>query len=283
MALKLYFAKVNFATDASVVLSLHSADSRIKVHCYGDPTKDATTGHLELTLDLNLVVAENEDGSHALKEFDPETSQFKRGPIVEGLYATQPNVTLVGTMSKVIPISNVPTLVQQGLVSVTVDPADTKELDVQLVRLDGAEEAYYDDPPLMYLEFLEGDERSYRGKIQIPNDLAIPSPELSLVFLVLGRAIGTLPQLTFTGRIVPRPPNGLATPLLLPDNTSEFAITCTTVAVLSTANRYVEAVSVPFDVTAGDTVYFTVTRSAVDGYAGAVGIVRQTGIVSSGA
>lgn len=282
MALKLFFAKVNFATDSSVVLSLRSGDARIKVRCFGDPTRAATTGHLELTLDLNLTVANDEDGYLALKEFDPTTGVFKRGPVVEGLYSTQSNVTVVGTVSKTHTISGTPRTVHKGLVLVTVDPADTKELDVQLVRLDGVEEAYYDDPPLMYLEFPQSDETTYRGKIQIPNDLAIPTPKLSLVFLVLGRAAGTLPALTFTARRVPRPADGLTTPLALPDSTDEFAVVCDTVAAIG-ANEYVEAASTPFTVEAGDTVYFSVTRGAADGYAGNVGVLRQTGVVSVGA
>lgn len=281
MELKLYFAKVNFATDASTVLSIRSADPRIRVLCFPDPTREASTGHILLDLDLNLTVADDADGSLALKEFDPETARFLRGPIVEGLYTTQSNVNLVGTKNKVREISGVERNVQQGLVNISVDPADTKELDIQLVRLDGAEEAYYDDPPLMYIEFAEGDERSYRGKIQIPDDLAIVDPELSLRFVVLGRAAGTLPQLTFTARRVPRPASGLATPLDLPDNTAEFSVTCDTEADITT-NQYVEATSEPFTVVAGDTVYFTVTRDASDGYAGAVGVLRQVGIVSSG-
>ncbi len=283
MAMKLSFTKVNFATDSAVVLSLHSNDARIKVRCYGDPTRLASTGHLELALDLNLVVKDDQPGFLAIKNYNPVTSEFARGPVAEGLYKLSDNVTLTGTVSEVREISGVNREVHYGLVAVTVDPSDTKELEVQLVRLDGAEEAYFGDPPLMYLEFAEGDEREYRGKLHVPYDTAIPTPMLKLRFAVLGRAAGTLPQLEFTGRIVPRPAAGLDTPADLPDDAEEFTITCVTVADLDDTNQYVEAESEGFAVAAGDTVFFTVRRSAEDGYAASVGIIRQSGVVFSGA
>lgn len=283
MEMTLYFTKVNFATDAAVVLSLHSGDARLKVHCFGDPTKDASTGHLQLDLDLRLVVKNDQPGYLALKDFNPDTSEFLRGPVVEGVYATSDNVNLAGNLTVVKTIDGVSRTVCYGLVAVGVDPADTKELDVQLIRLDGAEEAYYGSPPVMYLEFIAGDMREYRGKINIPFDLAIVSPKLKLRFEIIGRAIGTLPQLEFSGRRVPRPANGLATPLNLPDDSTEFGITCVTTAVLTSTNQYAEAESEAFTVAAGDTVFFTVRRTASDGYAGAMGVLRQSGVVVSGA
>jgi len=281
MELWLYFTRVNFATDSAVVLSLHSGDARLKVRCYGDPTLPASTGHLELDLDLNLVVKNDQTGYLALKDFDASTSEFKRGPVIEGLYSLSSNVNLSGTVTATRTIASVARTVHQGLVAVSVDPADSKELDVQLVRLDGAEEAYYGDPPLMYLEFVAGDLREYRGKINVPFDLAITDPELKLRFVILGRAVGTLPQLTFSYRIVPAPTNGLSTPLTLPNDGTETSLTCVTVATLTGTNQYVLAESAAFAVSPGDTVYFTVKRSASDGYAGAVGVLRQCGIVAS--
>lgn len=278
MSMVLSFTRVNFATDSSVVLSLRSGDARVKIRCHGDPTKEAATGHLDLTLDLNLVTAEGVAGFQVLKGFDPETSEFSRGPATEGVYALSSNVSLAGSASSTRTVDGVARTVYQGLVGITVDPADTKELDVQLVRLDGAEEAWLGTPPVMYLEFLNGDEREYRGKIHVPYDLAIPDPVLSLRFQILGRAVGTLPQLTFSGRIVPRPDG----PTALPSDGDEFSVNCVTNVALAAANRYVEASSDPFSVAAGDTVYFTVRRSASDGYAGAVGVLRHSGVVTSG-
>jgi len=283
MALRLYFSRVNFATDSAVVLSVHSRDARLKVRCYGDTERPASTGHIELLLDLNLTVQDDAVGFLALKEFDPATSKFKRGAVAEGLYALSGNVTLTGDVSGSRTVGGTARTVYQGLVGVTVDPADTKEIDVQLYRLDGALEEYWGDPPNMYLELPAGDQTNFRGKLYVPADLAIPSPQMRLRLLVLGRAVGTLPQLTFSGRIVPRPSDGLNTPVDLPADGEEFTITCDTTGTLTGAGQYVEAVSEPFDVAAGDVVYFTVQRESGDGYAGAVGVIRQAGVLSSGA
>jgi hypothetical protein len=197
------------------------------------------------------------------------------------VYALSDNVNLTGDVVGSREIDGTEYVVYQGLVGVSVDPADTKVLDVQLVRLDGVREEFYDDPPLMYLELPAGDQTEYRGKLHVPDDLAIAGPQLALRFQILGRAAGTLPALTFTARRVPRPADGLTTPLDLPASVDEFTVTCPTSAVI-TSNQYVEAESTPFDVEAGDTVFFTVRRSDSDGYAGAVGVIRQSGVVTTG-
>jgi hypothetical protein len=278
--MRLAFTKVSFATDSAVVLSLRSNDARIKINCYGDTSKTATTGHLQIALDLNLVVADDATGSYALKNFDPVTGTFTRGPVTEGLYALSSNVNLTGTTATVREVDSVSRVVHQGLVGVAVDPADTKELDIQLVRLSGAEEAFFDTESVMYLEFVAGDVREYRAKINIPNDLAIPTPQMRLRFWVLGRAAGTLPQLTFSACVVTRPLDGLDAPVDL--TPTEDTLVCDTTGTLTAGDQYVEAETELFAVEAGATVFFTVRREASDGYAAAVGILRQVGVIESG-
>jgi hypothetical protein len=280
MAMTLWFTRSNFVTDATSVLSLHSGDQRIKVRCYGEE-RAASTGHLELFLDLHLAVAENAAGHHALKEFDPETAEFRRGPLVEGVYGLSGNVTLAANVPPVPrTIQGVERQVYQGLVGIAVTPAETKELEVQLVRLAGAEEEHFHD--LMFISFRPGVQEEYRAKVQVPSDLSLPAPRMRLRFSVLARAAGTLPQLVFSARRVPRPPAGLTAPLPLPTGSEEFAVTCNTQGVLATANQYVEAESEPFPVAPGETVYFTVRRLATDGFPAEVGILRQVGIVTAG-
>lgn len=283
MALTAYMTKPTLIGDTTAVLSLRSGDDRLHVRCFTDPSRTAATGDLLLTLDLSLAVGPTVTGYTALKGFNPDTNLYSIGPVTEGLYALSSNVNLTGSISSLREISGVSRRVYQGLVGVTVDPADTKELNVQTVRLDGAEEAFYDDPPLMYLAFNNDVERKYRGKIYVPDDLAITSPELKLRFVILGRAVGTLPQLTITARIVPRPTDGLNTPMDLPLAAEEFDVVCDTIATLTDTNQYIEAESEPFTVTPGDTIFYTVQRDEDDGYAAELGILRQVGVVVSGA
>lgn len=282
MEMLVYFTKVNFATDAASVLSLRSTDPRLKVNCYGTSTP-ATTGNLQIELDLNLIVKTGQPGYLALKDFDPASSTFTQGPVVEGLYAGSANVNMSGSATSTRIIEGIPETVFHGLVAINVDPADTKELDIQIVRLDGVEEEYFGSPPLMYLGFEPAVTNSYRSKIHIPFDLAINTPKLKLRFEVLGTVAGTLPNLTVTARRVSRPASGLTTPVSLPLDATEFSVSITTAGVLSSANQYVEADATPFTVAPGDTVYVHVSRSSSDGYLGTVGILRQSGIVVSGA
>lgn len=278
MRLLLWLTRVNFATDATAVLSLHSGDDRIRVRCYGDSELEASTGHLELFLNLNLTVADDQLGYLAIKEFDGTTGEFRRGPVCEGIYALSENVQLVGAATRYLdPEDEDSPVVYQGPVGIVVAPTETTELDVQLVRLDGAEEEHYQD--IMYLSFVPDEFRALRGKINVPAGLAVPSPQMSLRFLILGRAAGTLPQLVFSARRLPAATAGLDTPVDLP--LTDFNVTCVTTAVLDDANQYVEATSEPFEVAAGETVFFSVSRNESDGYAAELGILRQAGIVTS--
>jgi hypothetical protein len=279
MRMSLYYTRVNFATDGTAVLSLRSGDGRIRVRCVGTETP-GVTGHLELSLNLNLTVTDAATGYLALKSFDPDTSVFTRGPVVEGLYTESDQVVLSGDVTRhVDPADEGSPRLHAGKVLVTVVPAETAELDVQLVRLDGAQEEFFRD--CMYIGFAAGEQRAYRARLQVPDSLAIPTPRLKLRFQILGRAAGTLPALTVTAKRVPRPADGLTTPADLPDDTAEFAVTVNTEGVLDDAGQYVEAEAESFEVAAGDTVFFSVERADDDGYDAEVGVLRQTGVLFS--
>lgn len=267
-----------FATDQTAVLSLHG-DQRIKVTCLNPPGSPGSTGHLQLTLDLGFLVDGNDAGYSVVKGFNPATSEFRLGPVCEGMYALTPNVTLSGSASRPLdPGVPAGTVLYQGTVGIAVSPDDGGELEVQLVRLSGAEEEYLQD--VMYLSFAPGEDRSYRAKIHVPAGLAVHNPQLALRLVLLGRAAGTLPALNLTARRVPRADAG---PLPLPAADQEFAVACDTSVTLSANNQYAEVTSTPFAVAAGDTVLFTVERLATDGYLSEVGVIRQSGVVSAGA
>lgn len=281
MSLTLWFTKINFATDASMVLSLHSGDDRIKVKCFGTDD-DASTGHLELFLDLDLTVEEDALGARVLKEFDPDTSKFKRGVVCEGVYKVSDNVIITSTVSRLLDPDDEdsPTL-HQGAVGISVIPEPFRELEVQLVRLDGATEEHFEE--LMYLGFEPAEDNQYRAKLHIPSGSLVENPHLKLRFQIFSRGSGTVPQLIFTGRRVPRPPDGLNTPLDLPGTGDEFVITCDTQGVTTDNNQYIEAESEAFAVEAGDTIFFMVKRESTDGFGSQVGILRQVGVLQSGA
>jgi hypothetical protein len=274
MRLDLWFSRVNFATDVTSVTSLRSNDARVKVRCYG--TDDlASTGDLEVTLDFSMSVTDEDAlGGQVLKELN-DGNTFKRGWAVEGIYSESENVTVTGTHSRPLdPDDEDSQEIQQGVVQIEVAPASVLELPTELVRLDGVSEEYLFD--LMYLAFAQGEQSALRGKIRVPTDIGIASPQLALRLRILGRTAGTLPDLTVTARRVAR--NDPAdTPLALPTSGSEFTVDIDTGVSLVTTNTYVEAESEPFEVAAGDLVFFSIERSDSDGYNGEVGMLQMTG------
>lgn len=278
-AMDLWFTKVNFATDATVVTSLQTSDPRIIIRNAVDQ-QAAVTGGLEILLNLLFMIeADDARGSLVFKELNDQN--FKRGRVQEGLYAVGPNVLLTSDLPtvKLDPNNLSSPDVYQGMVGVSAQAQQALELPVQLIRLDGVTEEYFQD--LMYLGLLNNEASSYRAKINVPIDIILPGTMTMVLRLrILGRTIGTLPPLTITARRVPRPPNGLATPLALPLSGSEFSVPIVTVAVLGAANEYVEAESDPFVVNPGDAVYYKVSRLAIDAYAGDVGILHQVGILA---
>jgi hypothetical protein len=278
MSLMLHTAWPLFDAANTVVTSLRSTDSRLIITCLGT-TEAANKGDLEIKLDLSLGVdTADTRGATVLKGLADST--FTKGVVTEGIYSSSSNVVLASDLSPVrkIPGDNASPWVYQGLVSLTVIPQATLEIPAQLVRLESVLESYYQSIP--YLEFQAGRTSTLRIRLDIPSDLVLENPQLQLKLILLGRGAGTLPTLTLTGRVLPRPTNGLITPEALPLDGDEFAIPINTTATLASANQYVEAISDAFEVTPGDTVYVTIKRIS-DAYTSAVGALSMAGVLSS--
>lgn len=275
MEMVVWFTKINFATDNALVTSLRSLDPRLLVRCSDGSAGSA--GDLTIDLDLSfLVAADPVRGSMVLKGLAAET--FTQGRVVEGLYTESDTVTLSSDLDpvKLDPDDDDSPDLYQGAVRIAVAPQSNLELAVLLTRLEGASEEFYQD--VMYLEFPAGEATAFRSKLYVPTGTGFASPQLVLRFLLLGRSAGVLPDLTVTARRVPKPAAPL-TGTALPLSGAEFSVTIVTTATV-TANQYVEAVSDPFEVAAGDTVYFWVRRADDDAYAGAAGVITQTGVLS---
>jgi hypothetical protein len=271
--LKLYFTRVNFATDNSSVTSLVSTDDRVIIHCAG--TEDVkATGDLEISLDLSLMLGSTTaTGYSVLKTFDPDTNQFTSGPIVEGVYKTSDNVLITSSESAVVDSK----VVHKGILGIGVVSQATLELSSQLVRLDGVTEESY---PVLYLGMPDSQTTSCVIKFEVPSD-APNNIELVLRLRLLGKAAGTTPQLDVSYYKTSRPTNGLLTPVNVTQSYTSVSID--TVATL-TANQAVEANSDPISVSKGDIVYFQITRTpsdVSDTYGGELGLMQQTAIITA--
>lgn len=269
MRLTLSFARMAFATNKTVVTSLQPAEgSPIRFSdCNG---KEANTGDLFARFVTDFLISDNDtDGNLAFKDLDG--NKFKRGYVVQGVLSGNDNLTITGTRTKKIGGKTY----HQGLLefSVNLDPA-ARDLPVQLVRLDDVKERHYQD--VMYLGFPAGQESKIRGKVKVPGAGLPASPKVKFRFQILGRSTGTLPDLTLSYRILPRPSTATAVALPTTDTLLAFAPSRSI-----TADRYVEVESASFNVAAGDTVLFTLLRSS-DSYAGEVGVLDVVGVLFAG-
>ena len=271
-SLKLYYTRVGFATDNTVVRSLTSLDERLVITC-ADKSTPATTGDLDIDLDLTLMIgAQDAPGYVVFKGFDAATNTFSLGPVAEGVYATSPNVLLTSPKQTTDSSGNV---VYQGPIGVGVIAQASQELSSQLVRLDGVTEENY---PVLYLGMPDDMPTSYVVKFEVPAD----APDIATFAFrprIIGRAAGTLPALTTTYYKTGQPTDGLNTPIAVTQTYLPLAMT--TVATLAGANEAVEALSAAFPVNPGDIVYVKLERNPADGYAGELGIMQQVGVLTA--
>lgn len=265
MHMTLWYTRMSFQTSGTVVTSLHAASGSGLVITCTTNNEEAATGDLKIDFDLDILQgADDVTGHIVMKDLDGNT--FLSGPVVEGLLAGA-NVTLSSTAQ----VGNL----HQGIVTVSANNTVTgNELAVELVRLSGVEESNLQD--VLGLSFIDNRAASYRGRVRIPATLPASSA-LRLRFRILGRVAGTLPNLGLTTRIVPRPANGLAAPANLP--TSDTALGLVSNGTLAQANQYLEALSSPVTVNPGDLLLFTLSRTAVDAYAGDVIVLDQVGVL----
>ena len=267
----LHYARMVFATDKSVVTSLETPSTSILsiTNCDGDA---ATTGDLHIDANLSLLT-EDEDlvGHQVIKEITD--NKYKRGPIVEGIFAGSGDILLSSDTVK-----NVDgTSLYQGRVTVdrALDAID-REMLPQIVRLDDVVERFYKD--VTYVGFPPGRLSSVRYRFHVPPSGLPTSPKFKLRAVLLGRTGGagiTLPTMSASYRIITRPTGFVALP------TADTSFTSFNTALgIATADTYVEVESEEVAITAGDTVLVTLSRPSGTGYNAEVGVIRIGAIIT---
>jgi len=269
----LYFTRYGFMTEQTVVTSLVSVDPRISVTCQNGVTP-ASVGALSLALNLTFTeVDDMQTGPLAIKTFNATNQTLHTGPVATGLYALSSNVTLTGEATVTRAIEGTPRTLEYGAVGIDVATSTNRELFVELVRLDGAEEEYVQD--VMYLGFPSGELTSIRCRIAIPETLDVATPQMTLNFRLLGLGVGTLPPLTLTYRRIPAATTLTALPV------NDTALNLTVSATLTAPQEYIDVTSDPFAVEPGDDILFTLLRNGTtDAYPFEVGVLRQMGLIT---
>jgi hypothetical protein len=265
--LDFYFCQPAYITADTAVGSLVSTDPRIEIFREGEPDVGASSGALQLALNLSFLLVDADPGGYlAIKSFDPTTQTFLQGPVATGIWSPSSRVTLTGDESDTVTIADVAQTVYRGNVGINVTSGSIQELMPDLIRIAGAEEVYYQN--IMRLSLPAGKVTGLRVRFMVPTTIDLASPTLALNLRILGRSAGTTGSLTVTYLRIPAAPSAPAT---IP--TMDSAVTMNTVITLD-ADQYQDVQATPVSITAGDDVLFMITRNASDGYAGEVDLLR---------
>jgi hypothetical protein len=269
MTLTLWFTKMQFITDSTVVTSLQAGSSKVSITCLHG-SGNGSTGDLVIDLNLEALVDpdDDEEGDLVFKRYDEDTQTFFRGPVVSSLRAGT-NVTLSS--------DNEDDPDYRGTVTVNASLLSPGyEFAIEEVRLNGVEEENYGST--LGLGFPAGRDSELRAKFRVPGSLSgYSGATVKLRFQFLARASGDLPDFTVARTIIPQP----TTAAPLPSAATVVALDMSAGAGIA-IDEYIEIETAAFAVTAGDQVLFGVSRlGSEDGFAGSVHIIDMRAVVAS--
>ena len=270
MRLTLFFTRLVSDTGNAMVRSLRSASSLLRFVCTGTDT-DATEGDLTAILDFSLALdgTPNDVSAYAVKTL-LENGKLKRGPIVAGIKSGSSSLLVGGS------IANVNGFARGDVTLTLVAQPLGAELTVDDVQLQGVQLEYPDHNVALMYE--AGRNSSLVAKINVPFGLdGLTSVGVKIRAWVLGSTAGTLPLLTLTKRVLPRP--GVS-PVTLPDDSDDAAVTFNTASTIL-ANQYVEIDSDEITLTPGSSMQFKIARGDSDGYAGDVYLLKLLTVIVS--
>ncbi len=276
MRLQLYMTKMQFSSSNTVVTSIRphtDSEDTLSITCV-QTGADATTGDLEIELDLQFVDSGDDDSADAYAFKTLTGNSFTRGPVVSGLKSGNSSIVLTGGTAGAVstPFEDY----RFGLVTATfTDSAVSLELPIEPVRLDGVTEEYYKD--VIGLGFPASKTTSYRGRLRIPASLQVTSVTVAIRTWLLARSTGDFPAMNMTYRIITVP----TTPTALPTSDSALAYDPT---IHNTIDKddYGAIDSDPITAAPGDVILFTLERpgSGGDGYADEIHLINQVGVIT---
>ena len=274
LALTLFFTKMVFKTDQSVVTSIQP-ETGSPITIQDVDGIDATRGDVYLGLDYTFTegTASPFFGTSAYTQ--TTGTLLKLGGAVSGVRSLSTALTITGSASA----SDGTDTYQYGTVTIDyTDPSSvSREGPVELISLDNATEVVYQD--VMYVGMPNSRDSEIRFRVAVP-DNAPTNPVMAIEATVIGRVNGNLPTLGITTRRLASPA-GVAVALPLVEDGVPLPATLVYGAVV--ADQYLDATSATFPVVAGDILYGSITRTASgagDGYAGELGLLRVKYIIT---
>lgn len=269
MDINLWFTKMVFKTDASVVTSLQPEGENSPIVLTDCDGVVANTGQLFAGLDLSkLEIVEPAAGFNVIKSF--ASNKINRGPAVTGIKpGTGAAVTGIGAQGTNWQVQDG---VYSGnlLVGLEDNLNDPRDFDPSLVSVNNVREEF--DSGLFYLAYPVNRESSARYKVEIPI-LGMPTVDIRayLWFWFVGRSAGAIPKLTATYR---RYAKATATPVVLPSVDTDIVTGGWTPGLTMVGGDYAYAATPWFDVAVGDTVFYSIEWDGVPGPSEGFGIMR---------
>ena len=263
--MKLFYTKMVLKNANNCVTSLKPAPGSPVVVTGCDSHTPATTGDLCLDLNLALSIVDGYSGYLALKNISGQ--QFQRGPIVEGIEAGD-NIVITPTPGESEVINGY--VYGKMSIAATNPNGSLVEGAASLVVLNGAREDQLNG--IFFLTLPSTRASSFTGRIILPVNGPIATPQMQLLFWVLGKASGVLPAMHLEYLQVTRPTGCSA--IVLPSSATD--LTDLGVCTLTSPNSYVELLSEAFAVNNGDEVIFTLSRDGypTDSYNADVGLLK---------
>jgi hypothetical protein len=283
MHLTLWFTHMLFVTNQTVVRSLLSRSPLLSITDCNNVA--ATAGDLEIDFNLDLLVQDTDlVGGEVMKTINT-AGNIERGWVVEGIVAASSEVEISSTNQRYLdPDDPTTPVVHQGVVTLQF-VSDLAERDIapQIVYLNDALERDYNG--ITYLAFPSGRTSEVRLRINVP-PFGLPANPVMLIrsqIFGLANAPSGFSNMTATYRVVNRA--NLATqPVTGVDTALSFTPAMATATTGLSALQLKEIETATFPVTAGCTVFVTLTRSstATPSYASEIGFMRIGGILRTG-
>lgn len=276
------------AVETAATPTAENVTSPIAIsNCVDEP---ASTGDLQLNLDLQIAAAEK-TGGQVIKGV-VNRHQLSRGWVAEGAFTTSNQIAITGSRGSPRTLTTqekqqfnltttAPITLHQGILKIDyTDQLVERELSPQIIRLSDTVERLYMDIP--YLGFPGNQASLLRLRFNIPGSNIGDNLMMKIRVQLFGRDGTTqqrkvMPSLYMTRRILPPP--ALTSTDGEPLETNDAPLVFNSGADLF-IDHAITRDSAPFAVAEGDTVLVTIGRQEDNVY-GEIGVLRVTGIVYS--
>lgn len=273
-AWRTFFENQNSVTPVTRLRRLNESVRLVNLNTGLDvPVGEDIFGPVGISARFEASSEEDTPGAQALKEVG-DNGEFKYGPIVEGLKSQ--NTTNL-TISGGTPLPYDEDYVSGRLSLNVITSEDVRGGPIEFVKLNSVPLVEVDG--IAIYEFRSSPLGSIVGKLHVPQFGVSGLFDLTLSFVIMTRASGTMPNMPITYKKLSRSSSAQTIPSTA---TSLGNLPLASVGSVS-AGRYV-TVDAPTieDVSPGDLIVFTLSRNSVGGFPGAIGLIDHRWTIKPG-